>query len=313
MKSLGRRDLLKSLATISGAAAVTTTARGRTLKPLNAPAQCSGNMLNVILHGMFAITADDEKMTLVVPRVAGHYYAAGAFGLERPLRSSTGEPLACALSVPGWKPAPPPVSDRTDVVVHDRAKFQFDKEAFATITMPATNEIFRVSTRNRGKRRIFMGPAGVASEPDTIPEVYVFQYTFEDRLPSLGDLWSADPTAGAHNLHIWAAPPFLADHRHTQEALDAFNSLFDPNLDLKLTHEQFDPPVTNIQCCGVTYPEVLSIPEARMQASERQSATALPLSNSPFRSSFFGRGARTGTAPMFLGTARDCFSIWVMQ
>ena len=51
--------------------------------------------------------------------------------------------------------------------------------------------------------------------------VYVFQYTYAGGLPSLGNLWTADPDGGgAHNLHLWAAPPFFADHAHTQEGLD---------------------------------------------------------------------------------------------
>ena len=312
MKSLGRRDLLKSLATISGAAAVTTTARARTLKPANAPAQCSANVLNVILHGMFAITADDQNITLVMPRVPGHYYAAGSFGLERQLRSNGSEALSFALSVPGWKPTQPAVSDRTDVVVHNRRSFHFDKEAFAAITMPATSDVFRVSVRNRGKRRMFEGPTGVASEPDAIPLVYVFQYTYTDDLPSLGDVWSAESAGGARNLHLWAAPPFVADHAHGQEALDAFNNLFDPALGLKLTHEQFEPPVTSIQCCGVTSPEVWSIPEARLQATHRQSEAPSSVAMSPFRSNFLGSVARTKAAPMFVSTARDCFHIWVL-
>lgn len=313
MKSLGRRDLLKSLATISGAAALTTSARGRTLKPANAPAQCRGNVLNVVIHGTFAITADDQSITLVAPRVEGHYYAAGSFGLERPLRSNGVEPLSYALRVPGWKPARPVVSDSTDIVVHDRGRFHFDTAAFCNITMPSTSEVFRVSVMNRGKRRIFAGPAGVASEPDAIPMVYVFQYTYAGGLPSLGDLWTADSGGGAHNLHVWAAPPFLADHAHTQDALEAFNNLFNPNLGLKPTDEQFDPPVTNIQCCGVTYPEVWSIPEARLHATERQSAALSPLSTSPFRSNFLGSVARTQTSPMFVSHVRTCFNIWVMQ
>src|SRR5690348_2586283 len=88
MKSLGRRDLLRTLATISGAAVITKTARGRTLKPANGPGRCSGNTLNVILHGMFAITVDDQNITLVMPKVEGHYYAAGDFGMKRALRLS---------------------------------------------------------------------------------------------------------------------------------------------------------------------------------------------------------------------------------
>jgi len=222
MKNLGRRELLKTLATISGAAAVTTTASGRALKLVNEPAQCRANVLNVILHGMFAITADDQNITLVMPRVAGHYYAAGGFGLERPLRLNGAGPLSYTLSVPGWKPSRPVVSDRTDIVVHDKGGFHFDTEAFCNITLPATSEIFRPTIAKRGKRRIFAGSAGVASEPDAIPMVYVFQYTYAGGLPSLGDLWSADPAGvGAHNLHLWAAPPFFADHDHTQEGLDA--------------------------------------------------------------------------------------------
>src|SRR5882724_11971052 len=312
MKSLGRRELLKTLATISGAAAVTNTARGRTLKPAYEPARCSGNTLNVILHGMFAITADDQNITLVMPRVAGHYYAAGDFGVERPLRLNEDGPLSYTLSVPGWKPSRPVVSDRTDIVVHDKGGFNFDKEAFCSITMPATSDVFRPSVANRGKRRIFAGSAGVASEPDGIPLVYVFQYTYAGGLPSLGDLWSADPAGGgAHNLHLWAAPPFFADHDHTQEGLDAFNNLFDPNLGLKFTDEQFEPPVTNIQCCGVTYPEILSMPEARLQGTQRQSAALSPVSRSPFRSNFLGSGVRTQVAPMFVGHVRVCFNIWV--
>ena len=98
-----------------------------------------------------------------------------------------------------------------------------------------------------------------------------------------------------------------------QEALDAFNSLFDPNLGLKLTHEQFEPPVTNIRCCGVTYPEVWSIPEARLQANQRQTAALSPVSMSPFRSNFLGSGARIQAAPMFVSHVRDCWIIWVMQ
>lgn len=311
MKSLGRRELLKTLATISGAAAVTTTARARTLKPANAPARCSGNVLNVILHGMYAITADDQNITLVMPRVAGHYYAAGGFGVERPLRLNGAEPLSYTLSVPGWKPAMPVVSDSTDIVVHDRGSFHFDTEPFASITMPATSEVFRVSVTKKGNRRIFAGPAGVASEPDAIPVVYVFQYSYAGGVPSLGDVWSADSAGGAHNLHLWAAPPFFADHAHSQEALDAFNKLFDPNLGLILTHEQFEPPVTNIQCCGVTYAEVLSMPEARMQVNQRQSAALSAAPMSPFRSNFLGSGARTQTASMFIGHVRDCFTLWV--
>ena len=143
--------------------------------------------------------------------------------------------------------------------------------------------------------------------------VYVFQYTYEGGVPSLGDLWCADSARGAHNLHLWAAPPFFADHAHGQEALDAFNSLFDPNLGLKLTHEQFEPPVTNIRCCGVTYPEVWSIPEARLQANQRQTAALSPVSMSPFRSNFLGSGARIQAAPMFVSHVRDCWIIWVLQ
>ncbi len=313
MKRVGRRDLLKTLATISGAAAITNTARGRTLKPASAPAQCSGNVLNVILHGMFAITADDQNITLVMPKVAGHYYAAGAFGIEKPLRSNGTDPLAYKLSVPGWKPARPVVSDSTDIVIHDRSKFPFDAEAFCSIAMPATSEVFRVSVTKRGNRHIFAGPASIASEPDAIPVVYVFQYTYAGGLPLLGDLWAADSTGGAHNLHLWAAPPFFADHAHSQEALDAFNNLFAPNLGLKLTHEQFEPPVTNIQCCGVTYPEVWSIPEARLQATQRQSAALSPVSMSPFRSNFLGSAAKTQAAPMFVSHVRDCFHVWVLN
>ena len=314
MKSLGRRELLKTLATISGAAAVTTTGRGRTLKPADEPPRCSGNTLNVILHGMFAITADDQNITLVMPRVAGHYYAAGSFGVERPLRLNGAEPLSYTLSVPGWKPSKPVVSDRTDIVVHDRAGLRLDTEPFCNITMPATSKVFRPTVANRGKRRIFAGTAGVASEPDTIPMVYVFQYTYAGGLPSLGSLWSADPVgSGAHNLHLWAAPPFFADHAHTQEGLEAFNNLFDPNLGLKFTDEQFEPPVTNIQCCGVTYPEILSMPEARLQATQRQSAALSPVSMSPFRSNFLGSVARTQAAPMFVSHVRTCFNIWVME
>src|SRR5712691_4450929 len=139
MKSLGRRELLNTLGMIWCAAAVTATAHGRTLKTANPPAQCSGNVLNVILHGMFAITADDQNITLVMPRVAGHYYAAGAFGIEKPLRSNCTDPLAYKLSVPGWKPARPVVSDSTDIVIHDRSNFHFDAEAFCSIAMPATS------------------------------------------------------------------------------------------------------------------------------------------------------------------------------
>jgi hypothetical protein len=314
MKSLGRRELLKTLATISGAAAVTNTARGRTLKPAYEPARCSGNTLNVILHGMFAITADDQNITLVMPRVAGHYYAAGSFGVERPLRLNGAEPLSYTLSVPGWKPSRPVVSDRTDIVVHDKGGFHFDTEAFCNITMPATSGVFRPSVANRGKRRIFAGSAGVASEPDAIPLVYVFQYTYAGGLPSLGDFWSADPAGGgAHNLHLWAAPPFFADHAHTQEGLEAFNNLFDPNLGLRFTDEQFDSPVTNIQSCGVTYPEILSMPEARLQATQRQPAALSQVSMSPFRSNFLGSRSRTQVAPMFTGHVRTCFNIWVVQ
>jgi len=263
---------------------------------------------------MFAITADDQNITLVMPRVAGHYYAAGDFGVERPLRLNEDGPLSYTLSVPGWKPSRPVVSDRTDIVVHDKGGFNFDKEAFCSITMPATSDVFRPSVANRGKRRIFAGSAGVASEPDAIPLVYVFQYTYAGGLPSLGNLWSADPAGGgAHNLHLWAAPPFFADHAHTQEGLDAFNNLFDPNLGLKFADEQFDPPVTNIQCCGVTYPEILSMPEARLQGTQRQSAALSPVSRSPFRSNFLGSGVRTQVAPMFVGHVRVCFNIWVMQ
>src|SRR5437764_5564653 len=109
MKRVGRRELLKTLATISGAAVVTKTARGRTLKPANAPARCSGNTLNVILHGMFAVTADDQNITLVMPKVAGHYYAAGDFGMERALRLDGAGPLSYNLSVPGWKPSAPEI------------------------------------------------------------------------------------------------------------------------------------------------------------------------------------------------------------
>ncbi len=314
MKRVGRRDLLKTLATISGAAIVTQTARGRTLKPANAPARCSGNVLNVVIHGMFAVTADDQNITLVMPKVAGHYYAAGDFGMENALRLNGAGPLSYNLSVPGWKPSRPVISDRTDIVVHNRDRFHFDKDAFASITMPATSDVFRVSVTNRGKRRIFAGPAGVASEPDAIPVVYVFQYTYAGGVPSLGGLWSADSASeGPHNLHLWAAPPFFADHAHGQEALDAFNGLFDPNLGLKLTHEQFDPPVTNIQCCGVSYAEVLSMPEARLQANQRQPAALSAASTSPFRSNFLGGVAKTRTAPMFVSHVRDCWTVYVME
>jgi hypothetical protein len=314
MKSLGRRDLLKSLATISGAAAVTNTVRGRSLKTENLPPQCSSNVLNVILHGLSAITADDRNITLVMPRVAGHYYAAGSFGAERPLRGNDAGPLSLALNVPGWKPSMPVVSDDTDIVVHDPGSFHFDTEPFCNITMPLTSAVFRVSVVKRGKRRIFAGPAGVASEPDAIPMVYVFQYTYAGGLPSLDGVWSADTAeGGTHNLHLWAAPPFTADHVHTQEGLDAFNNLFRPNLGLKLTDEQFDPPVTNIQCCGVTYPEIWSIPEARMHAAGRQSAALSTRSPSPFRSNFLGGPARTHTAPMFVSQVRTCFTMWVMN
>src|SRR5436309_2247848 len=106
------------------------------------------------------------------------------------------------LSVPGWKPSRPAVSDRTDIVVHDKGSFRFDTEPFCNITVPATSKIFRPSVANRGKRHIFAGAPGVASEPDTIPMVYVFQYTYAGGLPSLGNLWTADPDGGgAHNLH----------------------------------------------------------------------------------------------------------------
>jgi len=313
MKSLGRRDLLRTLATISGAAVITKTARGRTLKPANGPGRCSGNTLNVILHGMFAITVDDQNITLVMPKVEGHYYAAGDFGMERALRLSGAGPFAYELSVPGWKPSSPEISDRTDIVVREKGSFHFDKEAFASITLPATSAIFRATVTNRGKRRIFAGPSGVASEPDAIPLVYVLQYTYEGGLPSLGDVWSMYPAGGSHNLHLWAAPPFLVDHAHGQEALDAFNNLFSPTLDLKLTHEQFEPPVTNIQCCGVSYAEVLSMPEARLQANQRQPAAVSASSMSPFRSNFLGGVARTRTAPMFVSHPRDCWTIFVMQ
>jgi len=314
MKSLGRRDLLRTLATISSAAIVTKTARGRTLKPVNAPARCSSNTLSVILHGMFAVTTNDQNITLVMPRVAGHYYAAGDFGMERALRSNGAGPLSYELRVPGWKPSMPEIADRTDIVVHDKGRFHFDEEAFASITMPSTNAVFRASVTHRGKRRIFEGPAGVASEPDAIPVVYVFQYTYDGGVPSLGDVWSMDPAdSGAHNLHLWAAPPFLVDHAHGQEALDAFNNLFSPTLDLKLTHEQFEPPVTNIQCCGVSYAEVLSMPEARLQANQPQHVTVSASSISPFRSNFLGGVARTRTAPMFVSHPRDCWTIFVMQ
>ena len=312
MKRVGRRELLKTLATISGSAVVAKTARGRTLKPANALARCSGNTLNVILHGMFAVTADERNITLVMPKVAGHYYAAGDFGMERALRLDGAGPLSYNLSVPGWKPSAPEISDRTDIVVHEKGSFHYDQKAFASITMPATSAVFRASVSNRGKRRIFAGPAGVASEPDAIPVVYIFQYTYEGGLPSLGDVWSMDPSGGSHNLHLWAAPPFFADHAHVADALDAFNNLFHPNLGLKLTHEQFEPPVPNIQCCGVSYAEVLSMPEARLQANQRQPAALSAAAGSPFRSNFLGGVARTQTAPMCAGTALDCWTIYVM-
>jgi hypothetical protein len=232
--------------------------------------------------------------------------------MERPLRLNGAGPLSYNLTVPGWKPSSPVISEQTDIVVHGRDRFHFDTEAFASITMPATSAVFRASVTKRGKRRIFAGPAGVASEPDTIPVVYVFQYTYEGGLPSLGDVWSMDSDdGGVHNLHLWAAPPFLADHAHGQEALDAFNNLFNPNLGLKLTHEQFEPPVTNIQCCGVTYAEVLSMPEARLQANGRQPAAISPESMSPFRSNFLGSVAKARTAPMFVSHVRDCWTIIV--
>src|SRR2546429_3706335 len=102
MKSLGRRELLKTLATISGAAAVTTTASGRALKLVNEPAQCRANVLNVILHGMFAITADDQNITLVMPRVAGHYYSAGRLRPPRARRVKWAR-------APSFHPSRPPL------------------------------------------------------------------------------------------------------------------------------------------------------------------------------------------------------------
>src|ERR1700682_1664622 len=130
MKSLGRRDLLKSLATLSCASALPAKALTRALKSANAPFQCSGNVLNVIIHGAFAITADDQNITLVMPKVAGHNYAAGSFGLEKPLLPDGRAPLSYTLAVPGWKPVAPEVSGNTDIVVHKKASFRSETEPF---------------------------------------------------------------------------------------------------------------------------------------------------------------------------------------
>lgn len=315
MKSMGRRDLLKTLATISCASTVATAANGRTQTPL---ASCGGNVLNVIIHGAFAITPDDQNITLVMAKVPGHYYAAGSFGLERQLPSDEAGPLSYTLTVPGWKPVAPAVSGKTDIVVHNKSSFHPDRDPFGSITIPATNNIFRVSAAKRGARRIFEGPTGVASEPDFIPEVYVFQYTYSGGVPSLGDLWQADSSsAGARNLHIWAAPPFLAGHDHAQGALDAFNNLFQPRMDLKLSHEHFDAPVTNIQCCGVTPQEVWSIPEARLrtlQPEHESPSSGLGSPGGPWSNSFMGHvGKSKSVAPMFTGTVFTCIHIWVVS
>jgi hypothetical protein len=318
MKSIGRRDLLKTLATISCASTVATVARGRTQNPT---VSCSGNVLNVIIHGAFAITADDQNITLVMAKVPGHFYAAGTFGLERPLVSDEAGPLSYTLTVPGWKPVAPVVSDKTDIVVRNKSSFHIDRDPFCNIIMPATNELFRVSVASKGKRRIFDGPTGLASEPDLIPEVYVFQYTYSGGVPSLGDFWQADSAAGGtRNLHIWAAPPFVGGHAHAQGALDAFNDLFEPRMDLKLSHDHFDPPVTNIQCCGVTPQEVWSIPEARLHTLQPESESPSSSLGSLFQksgglmsNSFMGNvGKSKSVAPMFSGTVRTCVEIWVL-
>jgi hypothetical protein len=321
MKSLGRRELLKTLATISCASTVTTQAHGRAMKSVNAPPACNGNVLNVIIHGMFAITADDQNITLVMPKVAGHYYAAGTFGLERPLMSNAPAPLHYTLTVPGWKPVAPAISDKTDIVVHRKDSFHFDSDPFCYITMPATNEIFRVSVSGKGKRHIFEQSTSVASEPDLIPLVYVFQYTYSGGMPSMGALWQADSAGdGAGNLHLWAAPPFLGDHAHAQGAMEAFNDLFDPKLDLKLTQDDFGAPVTNIQCCGVSPQEVWSIPEARLHTVQRESESRSSMFASPFRKSeglssmFIGHvGKSAAVAPMFGGHVRTCWTIWILS
>ena len=148
MKSIGRRDLLKTLATISCASTVANAAIGRKPSP---PVSCGGNVLNVIIHGAFAITADDQNITLVMAKVPGHFYAAGSFGLERQLVSDEAGPLSYTLTVPGWKPVAPVVSGKTDIVVHNKSSFHPDRDPFCAITIPATNAIFRVSAAKQGR------------------------------------------------------------------------------------------------------------------------------------------------------------------
>jgi hypothetical protein len=311
MKSIGRRDLLKTLATISCASTVANAAIGR---KSSLPVSCGDYVLNVIIHGAFAITADDQNITLVMPKVPGHFYAAGSFGLERQLVSDDTGSLSYTLTVPGWKPVAPDVSGKTDVVVRNKSSFHPDRDTFANITMPATNQVFRVSVASKGKRHIFEGSTSFVSEPDLIPEVYVFQYTYSGGAPALDSLWQAgDSAGGTQNLHLWAAPPFIGGHNHAQGALDAFNELFEPRMDLKLSNDHFDAPVTNIQCCGVKPQEVWSIPEARLRAAHGESeAPSSPL-NSPFGSSFMGHVGKPKSVAMFVGDVRTCVHIWVLS
>ena len=149
----------------------------------------------------------------------------------------------------------------------------------------------------------------------------MFQYAYSGGAPSLGDFWQADSAAGGtRNLHIWAAAPFIAGHAHAQGALDAFNDLFEPRMDLKLSHDHFDPPVTNIQCCGVTPQEVWSIPEARLHSAQPESEAPSSMLNGPFGkslglsgNSFMGHAGKSkSVAPMFAGDVRTCVEIWVL-
>ena len=278
---MNRRTLLKSLA---AASLVTLNDGCKPEKPnvkRGVPAKDPYGRLNIVLHGMFAISLDNTdsrnlKAWLYAPDVPDHLYAAGAIDVDS-LGGTTwlwqqriGPSTSSKITIPKHPDATKLPSGLQVSISWNTSKIDHlskIKPPYWNISLPVPDAIWAMRQTSSN----ILDPNGKTYKDNRlnvtqVPTVYVLTYT---PLPDLtafpmldGQQIQISKADNVARLHLFAASPFPPTARSLNMAINEMNQMFHDANDkpaLDFSFQNVVPPVPIDANTG--YPSVLSCEE----------------------------------------------------
>jgi hypothetical protein len=308
MKEINRRDVLKGLGVVSAAGLTSQVACHNQQQPTQPQAISPkavvppGTLLNIVLHGTYAIILEHGKngksVTLKAPFVSDHVYYAATADLD-----AAGEVIwrqtswifqntSFAVDIQGSSSSmavPNPASLQTDRVIIDwdlsKIKgYDIHNPPYHSVSLPWPDGIYplRADHKNTLTGQT-LKDNNVA--PKQIPTVYVLAYKFATyNTPTFKDNLGFDRpipvgSDGVMRLHLFAEPRDHGDCAVPNMALDALRRLFireTGTLDLSLVvknNAAVPPDVTGMPT-GVDHCEERSTGELSIPCSKFMGYTA---------------------------------------